>query len=93
MTLLKMLKALEQPNDDLALYEICRRVAGWGICWHSEKRGPHVEVPHPNPTLAAAGIKHLLDGWKKGLFVEKYYPTFSAMVRGEYKRLGLGRKS
>jgi hypothetical protein len=72
---LAKLAALEHPNDDLTLYEILRRNAGWGILWHSEKKQAEVQAKSGtsnNPT-------------RDGLFVDHYYPTFEDMVRNEHR--------
>jgi hypothetical protein len=87
VTVLEMLAALEHPNDDLTLYDICRRNAGWAIMWHSQEKGPDEFVPHPMPSLAEKGLAKLTDSWRRGLFVLAYHPTFEAMVAAEYARL------
>jgi hypothetical protein len=87
MTLAEKIEALEHPNDDLTLYDICRRNAGWAILWHSKEKGPDERVPHPLPQLAAKGITKATDAWRRGLFVLAYYPTFEAMVEAEHARL------
>lgn len=68
------LEFLEHPTKDLTLYSILRRNAGWGIQWHSQYRqeNPPQYVHGPNRT-------------ERGLFVNRYYPTFTEMVVGETK--------
>lgn len=74
MTTLEKLKAIEEKK---VIYNICYRVAGVGIMFYDESRLNGAEGPG----------RALYDGWEKGLYVDKYYPTFEQAVDAEYARL------
>jgi hypothetical protein len=69
----KMVMKLRHPKEGVTLYEIAFRRAGWGYVFHHQD----VEIKT---------IKDEVQRMRSGLVVERYYRTFVAATRAEYKR-------
>jgi hypothetical protein len=79
LTAEQALAELANPTEDLTLYNILRRNAGWGLQWHSHRREAKLKLSSPYAST--------LDKVRSGLFINRYYRTFTEMVEGELKWL------
>lgn len=74
---------LHEIESVATIYNIHYCNAGVGIQFYEESRDPKIFE-----TQTVAGIEMQKDvGWRKGLVIYKYYPTFEDAVKGEYERL------
>jgi hypothetical protein len=94
LSTLEMLAVLQDASERW-VYDLMFRNAGWGLMWYCPERDP--EYPTRKAAEEAAA-KISTEEWmrvsqehqgafKKGLSVERYYPTFEKMIEAEYNQL------
>lgn len=85
LTVLQMLHAIEKAKN---IYDIHYCRAGVGIVFYYPEKDPGgTRDVH----IGAIKFQTRDDSWKQALSVDKYYPTFEAMVEAEYKKIQEGK--
>lgn len=85
LTVLQMLHAIEKAKN---IYDIHYCRAGVGIVFYYPEKDPGgTRDVH----IGTIKFQTRDDSWRQALSVDKYYPTFEAMVKAEYKKIQEGK--
>ena len=80
MNIVDMVEALSKDG----LHDICFRNAGVGLLFYDPPEG--FEITQPTLKEAMKTGYRTDNSWRQYLSVQKYYPTFTEAVKGEYDR-------